>query len=170
MAPSWQRENSISPPEYEPAMPRALTICLSFKPSSRPAATAAPNVPVKPGRVKTSSLQGISRGDTDARHHLAAGDERGKQRFAVGPLFFRHREGGQKCRCARMNAGAGLADIVELKGMGHGAVGERRLRRLAPSISPENGRAACAPESRTNSTDGPAPRLGRAVQRDRQSI
>ena len=52
MAPSWRRENSINPPEYEPAIPRALTICLSFSPSSRPAATAAPKVPVNPGAWK----------------------------------------------------------------------------------------------------------------------
>ena len=65
-----------------------------------------------------------------------------QQRFAIGLFFLRHGEGGQECRRARMNAGARLAHIVELKGVGHDAVREGRLRRLRREPFTEDGRTA----------------------------
>src|SRR6476660_4350375 len=69
------------------------------------------------GRVKTSLLERVPRGNADARHHFARGDKAREQRFTVGLRFFCHRKGGEKCRRTGMYAGPRLAHVVELEGV-----------------------------------------------------
>ncbi len=148
IAPSWQRENSISPPEYDAAMPSALTIFLVIESQEPACGDGAAKSTGQAGRVKTSSLERIPRGDADARHHFAGGDKSGEQRFAIGFRFLRHREGWEKSRRAGMDARARLAHVVELESVSHDTVGECRLRRLRREIFSDHGGAAAQARSR----------------------
>ncbi len=69
-----------------------------------------------------------------------------------------------------MNSRARLAHVVELEGVGHDAVGQRRLRRLRLPVHAQNSGPAAQTGVANESADGTAPRLRRSVERDRQSI
>ncbi len=120
--------------------------------------------------MKTAPLERIASGDSDARHHLTAGDECRKQRFAIGLFIFRHGEGWQKSRRAGMNTCSGLADIVEFEGMGHGAIGQGGTFRRRFLLGAEDGGVAFRAGAADKFADGFAPRLGRAIERNGQSI
>src|SRR5215475_14053154 len=92
------------------------------------------------GGVETAFLQRISRGDADATHDLTGRYEGGQESFPVRLLHFARSKGREKCSCARVYASTGLTDVVQLKGMSHGSVGECcQMRRHPPVFSKNRG-------------------------------
>jgi hypothetical protein len=73
--------------------------------------------------VETSLFKGVPCGDTDPGHDLTPRHQSREQRFAGGFFFLSYRQGGEESSRPWMDAGAGLAHIVQLKGMSHGSVG-----------------------------------------------
>jgi len=124
MAPSWQRENSISP-RVRAGDAQGVDHLALVDPKSLPAATAAPKVPVT-RRVKTPS-QGIPRGDADARHHLAGATNAVSNDLPSTCFSSAIRRRGRK-PCSRMNARSRLATLVELERVA--------IRRLPVSLAP----------------------------------
>ncbi len=80
--------------------------------------------------MEAAHLVGVLGGMADADHGLGARDEAGEEVASRQPALLRHRQCRREHRRARMRAGVRLGQVVEFEGMGHGAVGERRRRRL----------------------------------------
>ncbi len=89
----------------------------------------------------------MQRRRADAKAHLAAGDDRGDEIAAAAACGLGHRESGERDGRAGMRAGAGLAQAVELEGMGEGAERQRRLARIEPVVEPRHRAGARAPEA-----------------------
>ena len=86
--------------------------------------------------VKALELRRMQRCRADAKAHLAAGDDRGHEIAAAAAGGLGHGESGQRDGRAGMRAGAGLAQAVQLEGMGEGAERQRRLARIEPRVEP----------------------------------
>ena len=79
--------------------------------------------------MKANQLAGALGRESGAEHALIARDERREQVAPRRAVLLRNRERTHRCCRAWMNADAGLAQIIELKGMGKCAVGQCRGRR-----------------------------------------
>ncbi len=84
------------------------------------------------GGVETLELRRVQRRRADAEARLTARDDRRDQVAASTRPRLRHGEGGQRDGGARMRAGAGLAQAVELEGMRECAERQRRLAGIEP--------------------------------------
>src|SRR5262245_13903839 len=74
-------------------------------------------------RMETAFFERISRSNADATHNFTGRHESGQESFPVRLLHLARGEGREKCSCAGVNTGAGLTNIVQLKGMCHRSVG-----------------------------------------------
>jgi hypothetical protein len=72
--------------------------------------------------MEAAFFEGISRSDADATHNFTGRHEGGQESFPVRLLHFARSEGREKCSCAGVNTGAGLTNVVQLKGMRHRSI------------------------------------------------
>jgi hypothetical protein len=124
----------------------------------------------RPRRMEAPRLVGVAGGASDPDHRLVAGDEGGDQCAAIGAAFLGDGESGRQYGRARVGAGAGPRQAVELEGMGERAIGERRSRRLHRRSAPaEDAASAAGPGALGIIDDDAAPRQGAAAnpRRDR---
>ena len=76
--------------------------------------------------MEAAGLVRMLGGVPDPDHGLGARDEAGDEVAAGEPALLGDRERRREHRRAGMRAGIGLGQVVELEGMGHGAIRERR--------------------------------------------
>jgi hypothetical protein len=122
------------------------------------------------GRMKAFELGRVQRCRADAKAHLAAGDDCGDEIAAAAPPGLCHREGGQRDGRTGMRAGAGLAQAVELEGVGEGAERQRRLARIEPMVEPRHRADARASRCRDHAGNRPRPRQVGAEDRAGRGI
>jgi hypothetical protein len=126
--------------------------------------------PRRARRVKAAGFVRVAGRAADPDHNLVAGDKGGNQRPAIGALFLRDRKGGRQHGCARMGAGTGAGQAVELEGVRERAVGKRRRRRLNGRAAAENVALAAGPGALCIIDDDAAPRHRRAADRRRDRV
>lgn len=112
--------------------------------------------------MKAELLARAFRRQREAEHAFQAGDEGGDEILAGDLRLFGRRERAGQHRGAGMHAGRGLAQVVELEGVGEGAVGEGGAGRTgAAKARADHGGAAVA-DVMDVVVDDAAPRQRRA--------
>ena len=109
--------------------------------------------------MEAARLVGVLGGAPDADHHLGAGHEGGEEIAAREAALLRDREAGREQDRARMHAGAGLGEVVELEGVRQRPIGEGGRRRLHQrSAEPEDAALAARTRAPRMRHDDLAPR------------
>ncbi len=107
-------------------MPSALVIFPASKFNSRAGRRGRPERAGGAGGMEAADLVGVLGRVADPDHGLGSRDEAGEKVAAGEPALLGHRKRGAEHRGAGVRTGVRLGQAVELEGMGHGAIGERR--------------------------------------------